>query len=144
MFMLTKLSQRLPAGVDACIQGHDCQHVCVPHGDSYLCGCHRGFVLNADRKSCARKLGFLPRLTVTFAQILSNQSDEICVCDDPGFTCRFQADRIPCRDQSKNRKLLPPSVSLQVCTHALRDTSANIFVLTVTSRTTADVTRATC
>lgn len=76
MFMLTKLSQCLPAGVDACIQGHDCQHVCVPHGDSYLCECHQGFVLNADLKSCARKFGSC-WLIVNFTQILSRQSNKI-------------------------------------------------------------------
>lgn len=29
-----KLSHCLPAGADSCMQGHDCQRVCVPHGGS--------------------------------------------------------------------------------------------------------------
>lgn len=52
---VSQLCECLPPGVDSCVQGHDCQHVCVTDGDSYLCRCHEGFVLNADQKTCTRK-----------------------------------------------------------------------------------------
>ncbi|XP_041668862.1 matrilin-3-like [Cheilinus undulatus] len=37
-----------------CAQRHDCQHTCVDNGDSYICKCHEGYVLNADQKTCSR------------------------------------------------------------------------------------------
>lgn len=42
-------------GADACSQGHDCQHICVNSGDSYMCQCQNGYVLNPDKKTCSRK-----------------------------------------------------------------------------------------
>lgn len=44
------------SGADACAQGHDCQHSCVSAGDSYLCKCKTGYILNADKKTCSRKV----------------------------------------------------------------------------------------
>ena len=41
--------------LDACAQGHDCQHICANSDDSYICMCQVGYVLNADRKTCSRK-----------------------------------------------------------------------------------------
>lgn len=42
-------------GLDACGQGHDCQHICVNHGNSYICKCRVGYSLNIDKKTCSRK-----------------------------------------------------------------------------------------
>ncbi|KAM3871272.1 uncharacterized protein ACN63O_004514 [Diretmus argenteus] len=42
------------AGLDTCDQGHDCQHICVNNGDSYICTCQVGYVLNSDQKTCSR------------------------------------------------------------------------------------------
>nr|XP_020464264.1 matrilin-3 isoform X3 [Monopterus albus] len=41
-------------GLDACAQGHSCQHICVNTGYSYSCKCHSGYVLNPDKKTCSR------------------------------------------------------------------------------------------
>lgn len=43
------------SGVDACAQGHDCQHICVNRGNSYICKCQVGYFLNTDKKTCSRK-----------------------------------------------------------------------------------------
>lgn len=49
------------SGSDICAHGHDCQQICVNSGDSYVCECQEGYVLNADRKTCSRKnLDFIP------------------------------------------------------------------------------------
>lgn len=64
-FLITKLKpirnlKCLFSGLDACAQGHNCQHICVNRGDSYDCKCHTGYVLNQDKKTCSRKnLNFL-------------------------------------------------------------------------------------
>ncbi|XP_014848238.1 PREDICTED: matrilin-3-like isoform X6 [Poecilia mexicana] len=41
-------------GLDPCDQGHNCQHICVNSGDSYICKCHPGYILNPDKKTCSR------------------------------------------------------------------------------------------
>lgn len=46
----------LVSGSDACAQGHDCQHICTNNGVPYTCKCREGYVLNADHKSCSRKI----------------------------------------------------------------------------------------
>ncbi|KAF3844604.1 hypothetical protein F7725_007767 [Dissostichus mawsoni] len=43
------------SGFDTCDQGHDCQHTCETNGDSYICKCREGYLLNADQKTCSRK-----------------------------------------------------------------------------------------
>ncbi|KAF3844603.1 hypothetical protein F7725_007766 [Dissostichus mawsoni] len=44
----------LDVGLDTCTQGHDCQHICINNGSSYICKCQGGYVLNADQKTCSR------------------------------------------------------------------------------------------
>ncbi|XP_034051280.1 matrilin-3b isoform X16 [Thalassophryne amazonica] len=41
-------------GLDACAQGHSCQHICISRDDSYICKCRAGYVLNADKNTCSR------------------------------------------------------------------------------------------
>lgn len=45
----------LVSGSDTCVQGRDCQHICVTTDDSYICKCQMGYVLNRDQKTCSRK-----------------------------------------------------------------------------------------
>ncbi|XP_022606453.1 matrilin-3 [Seriola dumerili] len=42
------------SGLDACAQGHSCQHICVNSDNSYYCKCRSGYVLNPDKKTCSR------------------------------------------------------------------------------------------
>ncbi|XP_017157859.1 matrilin-3-like isoform X4 [Poecilia reticulata] len=41
-------------GLEPCDQGHNCQHICVNSGDSYICKCRPGYILNPDKKTCSR------------------------------------------------------------------------------------------
>lgn len=47
--------ERFIPGADACALGHNCQHTCVNSGDSYICKCRAGYILNADKRTCSRK-----------------------------------------------------------------------------------------
>ncbi|KAM9842989.1 uncharacterized protein ACBR49_014376 [Aulostomus maculatus] len=51
--LISKFRETL-CGLDACAQGHDCQHICANSGDSYVCKCRIGYVLNTDQKTCSR------------------------------------------------------------------------------------------
>lgn len=43
------------AGFDACALGHSCEHYCVNNNASYFCKCRGGYVLNSDKKTCAKQ-----------------------------------------------------------------------------------------
>lgn len=45
----------LIAGLDYCMLGHECEHICVSDAAAYHCECRRGFVLQEDRKTCSKK-----------------------------------------------------------------------------------------
>lgn len=50
----------LQSELDHCKLGlHDCSHKCINVGDSYLCGCPDGLVIDADGKSCLPACGGL-------------------------------------------------------------------------------------
>ncbi|XP_019110267.1 matrilin-3 isoform X3 [Larimichthys crocea] len=51
---LTSKFRETLCGLDACAQGHNCQHICVNNGNSYNCKCRAGYVLNPDKKTCSR------------------------------------------------------------------------------------------
>uniref|UniRef100_A0A8P4GQA0 Matrilin 3b n=1 Tax=Dicentrarchus labrax TaxID=13489 RepID=A0A8P4GQA0_DICLA len=51
---LTSKFRETLCGLDACSQGHNCQHICVNNGISYSCKCRAGYVLNLDKKTCSR------------------------------------------------------------------------------------------
>lgn len=43
-------------GVDHCVESnHGCEQLCLNTGDSYVCQCSEGFVINEDLKTCSRK-----------------------------------------------------------------------------------------
>uniref|UniRef100_A0A673HVI9 Matrilin 3a n=1 Tax=Sinocyclocheilus rhinocerous TaxID=307959 RepID=A0A673HVI9_9TELE len=43
------------ASLDYCALGHECEQICVNDDASYHCECHRGFLLQEDKKSCSKK-----------------------------------------------------------------------------------------
>ncbi|XP_027855661.1 matrilin-3-like [Xiphophorus couchianus] len=51
---LTSKFRETLCGLDPCDQGHNCQHICVNSGDSYICKCRPGYILNPDKKTCSR------------------------------------------------------------------------------------------
>ncbi|XP_076730067.1 matrilin-3a isoform X1 [Maylandia zebra] len=52
---LTSKFRETLCGVDPCSMGHDCEHICVNSNASYYCKCRKGYILNADKKTCSLK-----------------------------------------------------------------------------------------
>ncbi|XP_056152321.1 matrilin-3-like [Lampris incognitus] len=67
-------------GSDSCALGHDCQHICVSNGNSYICECRVGYVLNMDKKTCSR--------VDTCA--LGHDCQHICVNNGDSYICKCQ------------------------------------------------------
>nr|XP_043903714.1 matrilin-3-like [Solea senegalensis] len=76
-------------GVDACAQGHNCQHICVSSGNSYHCKCRLGYVLNPDKKTCSR----------SHACAQGHDCQHICVNNGDSYTCRCQVGHVLNADQ---------------------------------------------
>uniref|UniRef100_A0A3Q3GCQ7 Matrilin 3b n=1 Tax=Labrus bergylta TaxID=56723 RepID=A0A3Q3GCQ7_9LABR len=53
---LTSKFRETLCGLDACAQGHSCQHICVNNENSYDCMCRAGYVLNTDKKTCKQEM----------------------------------------------------------------------------------------
>ncbi|XP_041810454.1 matrilin-3-like [Chelmon rostratus] len=86
---LTSKFRETLCGLDACAQGHNCQHICVNSGNSYNCKCRAGFVLNPDKKTCSR--------SDTCA--LGHDCQHICVSNDDSYTCKCQDGYVLNADQ---------------------------------------------
>uniref|UniRef100_A0A8D3B7X7 Matrilin 3 n=1 Tax=Scophthalmus maximus TaxID=52904 RepID=A0A8D3B7X7_SCOMX len=52
---LTSKFRETLCGLDPCTTGHECEHICVNSNASYHCKCRNGYILNADKKTCALK-----------------------------------------------------------------------------------------
>nr|XP_033497983.1 matrilin-3-like isoform X2 [Epinephelus lanceolatus] len=74
---LTSKFRETLCGLDACAQGHNCQHICVNSGNSYNCKCRNGYVLNPDEKTCSR----------SDSCTQGNDCQHICVSNDDSYTC---------------------------------------------------------
>ncbi|XP_049453012.1 matrilin-3-like isoform X2 [Epinephelus fuscoguttatus] len=74
---LTSKFRETLCGLDACAQGHNCQHICVNSGNSYNCKCRNGYVLNPDKKTCSR----------SDSCTQGNDCQHICVSNDDSYTC---------------------------------------------------------
>lgn len=55
------LSTSLVAANVCALGTHDCEHVCVSNGESYLCDCYEGYTLNSDKRTCS---GITPSVNV--------------------------------------------------------------------------------
>lgn len=54
-------SASLMLDVDECkLKQHDCQHICINTLGSYQCGCHAGYELQANGKTCEGQLTHPP------------------------------------------------------------------------------------
>ncbi|KAG7510643.1 matrilin-2-like isoform X1 [Solea senegalensis] len=90
--VIEKLTSKFRAtlcGVDACAQGHNCQHICVSSGNSYHCKCRLGYVLNPDKKTCSR----------SHACAQGHDCQHICVNNGDSYTCRCQVGHVLNADQ---------------------------------------------
>ncbi|XP_034061914.1 matrilin-3-like isoform X4 [Gymnodraco acuticeps] len=82
-------------GLDACAQGNNCQHLCVNNGNSYNCKCREGYVLNPDKKTCAR--------SDTCAQ--GHDCQHVCVSTDDSFVCKCRMGYVLNADQKTCSRL---------------------------------------
>ncbi|XP_051249212.1 matrilin-3 isoform X27 [Dicentrarchus labrax] len=79
-----KNNDRENNGLDACSQGHNCQHICVNNGISYSCKCRAGYVLNLDKKTCSR----------SDPCALGHDCQHICINSDDSYICRCRVGYI--------------------------------------------------
>ncbi|XP_026209453.1 matrilin-3 isoform X4 [Anabas testudineus] len=75
---LTSKFRETLCGLDACAQGHSCQHICVSDGNSYICKCRSGYALNSDKKTCSR----------ANACAQGHDCQHICVNSGDLYTCK--------------------------------------------------------
>ncbi|XP_017287181.1 matrilin-2-like isoform X2 [Kryptolebias marmoratus] len=76
-------------GLDACTQGHNCQHICVNSGNSYNCKCHPGYILNPDKKTCSR----------SDACAQGHDCQHICTTSGDSYACECRAGYVLNADQ---------------------------------------------
>ncbi|XP_076605422.1 uncharacterized protein LOC143332062 isoform X2 [Chaetodon auriga] len=76
-------------GLDACAQGHNCQHICVNSGNSYNCDCRAGYVLNPDKKTCSR--------LDSCSQ--GHDCQHFCVSTDDSYICKCRMGYVLNADQ---------------------------------------------
>ncbi|XP_051249276.1 matrilin-3 isoform X34 [Dicentrarchus labrax] len=84
-----KNNDRENNGLDACSQGHNCQHICVNNGISYSCKCRAGYVLNLDKKTCSR----------SDACAMGHDCQHICVNSDDSYICKCPVGYVLNADQ---------------------------------------------
>ncbi|XP_051249198.1 matrilin-3 isoform X23 [Dicentrarchus labrax] len=87
-----KNNDRENNGLDACSQGHNCQHICVNNGISYSCKCRAGYVLNLDKKTCSRSDACTEGHDCQHICV-KNGNSYLCMCDE-GYV--LNADQKTC------------------------------------------------
>ncbi|NXK57692.1 MATN2 protein, partial [Sylvietta virens] len=75
------------ARVDHCVESnHGCEQLCLNTGDSYVCQCSEGFVINEDLKTCTR---------VDYCALSDHGCEHLCVNGDRSYTCQcFEGYRL--------------------------------------------------
>ncbi|XP_060918255.1 matrilin-2-like isoform X3 [Labrus mixtus] len=76
-------------GLDACAQGHSCQHICVNNENSYDCMCRAGYILNTDKKTCKR----------LDSCNQGHDCQHVCVSTEDSYICRCQQGYVLNADQ---------------------------------------------
>ncbi|NWR91700.1 MATN2 protein, partial [Furnarius figulus] len=73
--------------VDHCAENnHGCEQLCLNTGDSYVCQCSEGFVINEDLKTCTR---------VDYCALSDHGCEHLCVNGDRSYTCQcFEGYRL--------------------------------------------------
>ncbi|KAM7403994.1 hypothetical protein PAMA_004420 [Pampus argenteus] len=92
---LTSKFRETLCGLDACAQGHNCQHICVNVGDSYDCKCYAGYVLNPDKKTCS--------LADACAQ--GHDCQHICTNSGDSYICKCRVGYVLNADQKTCSRL---------------------------------------
>uniref|UniRef100_H3DN58 Matrilin 3b n=1 Tax=Tetraodon nigroviridis TaxID=99883 RepID=H3DN58_TETNG len=78
---LTSRFRETLCGLDACAEGHSCQHLCVDHGSSRGCECRPGFVLNPDRRTCSRSAACVRGHGCQHVCV-RNEDLQVCLCHE--------------------------------------------------------------
>ncbi|XP_041826975.1 matrilin-3-like isoform X4 [Melanotaenia boesemani] len=76
-------------GLDACAQGHNCQHICVNSDNSYNCKCRPGYLLNLDKKTCSR----------SDACAQGHDCQHICINSGDSYICKCRKGYVLNADQ---------------------------------------------
>ncbi|NXF20867.1 MATN2 protein, partial [Rhodinocichla rosea] len=73
--------------LDHCVESnHGCEQLCLNTGDSYVCQCSEGFVINEDLKTCSR---------VDHCALSDHGCEHLCVNGDRSYTCQcFEGYRL--------------------------------------------------
>ncbi|NXA33657.1 MATN2 protein, partial [Eudromia elegans] len=73
--------------LDHCAESnHGCEQLCLNTGDSYVCQCSEGFVINEDLKTCTR---------VDYCALSDHGCEHLCVNGDRSYTCQcFEGYRL--------------------------------------------------
>ncbi|XP_035380388.1 matrilin-3a isoform X3 [Electrophorus electricus] len=77
---LTSKFRETLCGVDPCVSGHDCDHICISSGSSYYCKCRKGYNLNEDKKTCSFK-------RIDSCE-MGHDCQHICVGDGSSYICK--------------------------------------------------------
>ncbi|XP_027855660.1 matrilin-3-like [Xiphophorus couchianus] len=93
------------SGSDACSQGHDCQHICVNSGSSYVCKCRLGYSLNMDRKTCSR----------LDACIQGHDCQHICINNGVSYNCKCRIGYMLNSDQKTCSQEMRSEISEDAC-----------------------------
>ncbi|XP_023250521.1 matrilin-3-like isoform X5 [Seriola lalandi dorsalis] len=86
---LTSKFRETLCGLDACAQGHSCQHICVNSDNSYYCKCRSGYVLNPDKKTCSRSDPCAD----------GHDCQHICMNSDDSYVCKCRVGYVLNADQ---------------------------------------------
>ncbi|XP_023250520.1 matrilin-3-like isoform X4 [Seriola lalandi dorsalis] len=96
---LTSKFRETLCGLDACAQGHSCQHICVNSDNSYYCKCRSGYVLNPDKKTCSRSDPCAD----------GHDCQHICMNSDDSYVCKCRVGYVLNADQKTCSRLFSGS-----------------------------------
>uniref|UniRef100_A0A3P8RBK4 Matrilin 3b n=1 Tax=Astatotilapia calliptera TaxID=8154 RepID=A0A3P8RBK4_ASTCA len=82
---------------DACAQGHDCQHICVNNGNSYICKCRVGYV--SMRSAVDRITKSINIIAGSDACAQGHDCQHICINNGVSYTCKCREGYVLNTDQ---------------------------------------------
>ncbi|XP_019110268.1 matrilin-3 isoform X5 [Larimichthys crocea] len=92
-------------GLDACAQGHDCQHICTNNRNSYICKCRVGYVLNMDQKTCSR----------SDACAQGHDCQHICINNGDSYNCKCRVGYVLNADQKTCSQEMRGEITQDAC-----------------------------
>ncbi|XP_028421862.1 matrilin-3-like isoform X2 [Perca flavescens] len=102
---LTSKFRETLCGSDACAQGNDCQHICANNGNSYICKCQVGYVLNMDQKTCSR----------SNACAQGHDCQHICINNGDSYNCKCRVGYVLNADQKTCSQEMRGEITQDAC-----------------------------